>query len=164
MSTSERNLNVAWWALRIGLGAGMVLTGIDKFFNILATWSMYMSALAERLLPVSDAVFLRVVGVGEALIGLGILTRWTRSAGYLLALWLLATACNLAVTGNFWDLALRDVEIALGSFALARLTEWRAAVAAREVEPDARGPEPRAPERAARNGRTTSFTEGRETP
>jgi len=125
---SERKLGTAWWALRIGLGVGLLLTGLDKFFDILAMWSMYLSPLAERLLPVSDAVFMRAVGVVEMGIGLAILTRWTRAGSYVLGIWLLAIACNLAVSGDFWDLAIRDVEIALASYALARLTEWRAAV------------------------------------
>jgi uncharacterized membrane protein YphA (DoxX/SURF4 family) len=138
LTQEERRLNAAWWALRVGLGVGMVLTGIDKFFNLLAMWSMYMSPLAEKLLPFSDTVFLRVVGVGEALIGLAILTRWTRAGSYLLGLWLLAIVANLATSGNFWDLAMRDAELALASYALARLTEWRVAVTAREAVPAAR--------------------------
>ncbi len=135
MTPTERGLNTAWWALRIGLGVGPIVTGLDKFFNILTMWSMYMSPLAEKVLPVSDAVFLRAAGVLEILIGLAILTRWTRVGGYVLALWLLAIVCNLAVAGTFWDLAMRDVEIALGAYALGRLSAWREAVVARETVP-----------------------------
>ncbi len=138
MTPTERGLNTAWWALRIGLGVGPLLTGLDKFFNVLAMWSMYLSPLAERLLPVSDAVFMRAVGVVEMIVGLAILTRWTRAGSYVLGVWLLAIACNLATSGNFWDLAMRDVEIALASYALARLTEWRAAATAQETVPGTR--------------------------
>ncbi len=123
--------------MRIGLGVGPFVAGLDKFFNILTMWSMYLSPLAERVLPVSDAVFMRAVGVVEMIVGLAILTRWTRAGSYVLALWLLGIAGNLAVTGNFWDLAMRDVEIALAAFALARLTEWCASVAVREVSREA---------------------------
>jgi hypothetical protein len=42
---------------------------------------------------------------------------------------MLAIAVNL-VFGKFFDLALRDVEIAIGAYALARLTEARTAAAA----------------------------------
>jgi hypothetical protein len=135
MTRTERRLNAAWWALRIGLGVGPLLTGLDKFFNILTMWSMYLSPLAERLLPVSDAVFMRAVGVVEMIVGLAILTRWTRAGAYVLSIWLLAIVANLAASGNFWDLAMRDVEIALAAFVLARMTEWRAAVIARETVP-----------------------------
>jgi hypothetical protein len=36
----DRRLNTAYWVLRIGLGLGPFLAGLDKFFNILADWSM----------------------------------------------------------------------------------------------------------------------------
>lgn len=127
MASADRELGSAWWALRIGLGIGVLLAGLDKFPNLLATWSMYLSPLAERLLPVSGATFLRAAGVVEALIGLAILTRWTRPGAYVLCAWLAAIVVNLALAGSFWDLALRDAEGALAAFALGRLTAWREA-------------------------------------
>ncbi len=125
MSDGERRLTSAWWALRVGLGGGVLLAGLDKFTNVLATWSMYVSPLAERLLPVREELFLRGVGVVEALIGLAVLTRWTRLGAYVLCAWLAAIVVNLALAGSFWDLALRDAGAALAAFALGRLTEWR---------------------------------------
>ena len=58
----DHRLNTAFWALRIGLGLGALLAGLDKFFNILTDWSMYLSPLATRVLPISSAVFMRAVG------------------------------------------------------------------------------------------------------
>jgi len=118
-------LNSAWWALRVGLGMGPFLAGLDKFFNILADWGMYLSPLAERFLPVSPPVFIRTVGVVETGVGLLILAGQTRIGGYLAMGWLLAIAVNLVTTGMFYDLAVRDVEIAIAAYALARLTEAR---------------------------------------
>ncbi len=126
MDATERGLITAWWGLRIGLGAGLFLAGLDKFFNLLTTWSMYVSPLAEKLLPVGDDAFLRATGVLEMVIGLAVLTRWTRLGAYAAGAWLLAIVANLAATGDFWDLAMRDVEVVLAAYALARLTEWRA--------------------------------------
>jgi hypothetical protein len=40
-------------------------------------------------------------------------------------LWLLGIAVNLLATGMFYDLAMRDVEIAIGAFALSQLTAVR---------------------------------------
>jgi uncharacterized membrane protein YphA (DoxX/SURF4 family) len=122
----DGGLNSAWWALRIGLGLGPFLAGLDKFFNILADWGMYLSPLAERFLPVSAPVFMRVVGVIEMGVGVLILIGQARIGGYLAMGWLLAIAVNLVTTGMFYDLAVRDVEIAIGAYALARLTEARA--------------------------------------
>jgi uncharacterized membrane protein YphA (DoxX/SURF4 family) len=120
-----KELNSAWWALRIGLGLGPFLAGLDKFFNLLTDWGMYLSPMAEKLLPVSGPVFMRVVGVVEMGVGLAILAGWARVGGYIAMVWLLAIALNLLTTGMFYDLAVRDVEIAIGAYALARLSEAR---------------------------------------
>jgi len=135
MTAAERKLNVVREVLRVGLGAGAFLAGLDKFFNLLATWSMYLSPLALRIVPLGPDAFMRVVGVVEMAVGLAILTRFARYGGYAMAAWLLAIALNLATTGHYWDLAVRDVEIALSAFALARLTEWRATLPVEDARP-----------------------------
>jgi len=121
----DSGLRSAYWALRVGLGVGPFLAGLDKFFNILADWGMYLSPLAEKVLPVSPGVFMRAVGVVEMAVGLLILSGRTRIGGYVAAVWLLAIAVNLLTTGMFYDLAVRDVEIAIGAYTLARLSETR---------------------------------------
>ena len=123
----DRRLDSAWWALRLGLGLGPFLAGLDKFFNLLANWEMYLSPVALKVVPVSAGTFMRTVGIVEMIVGLAILTRWTRLGAYVAMLWLIAIAINLVTTGMFFDLAVRDVEIAIGAFALARLTEVREA-------------------------------------
>jgi uncharacterized membrane protein YphA (DoxX/SURF4 family) len=121
----DRRLNAAYWALRIGLGLGPFLAGLDKFFNFLADWSMYLSPLATKVLPVSATTFMRAVGVVEMIVGLVILAGFTRIGGYVLMVWLIGIAINLVTTGAYYDLAVRDIEIAIGAFALARLSEAR---------------------------------------
>lgn len=128
MTWSRSRLNGAWWALRLALGLGVLAAGIDKFFDFLATWSMYLSPTVERILPIPAGTFLRGVGVMEVLLGILILSRWTRLGAFLAAIWLVAIAVNLAIAGNFWDLALRDLVIGVSSFTLGRLTEWHDAV------------------------------------
>ncbi len=125
----ERRLDSAWWALRIGLGLGPFLAGLDKFFNLLANWEMYLSPTVLKLVPFGEGTFMRAVGVIEMIVGLAILTRWTRLGAYVAMVWLVAIAVNLVTTGMFFDLAVRDVEIAIGAYALARLTEVRESAA-----------------------------------
>ncbi len=123
----EKRLDSVWWALRIGLGLGPFLAGLDKFFNILTDWNMYLSPFAVKLLPVSGPAFMRIVSLIEMIVGLAILTRWTRIGAYAAMAWLVAIALNLLTTGMFFDLAVRDLEIAIAAYALARLTEVREA-------------------------------------
>jgi len=124
----DRVLTPAWWALRLGLGITTFLAGLDKFFNLLTNWGMYLSPMAERFLPFSANTLMHLAGVVEMLVGLAILTRFPRSGAYAAAAWLLSIAANL-VTANFYDLALRDVNLAIAAFALARLAEHRGAQA-----------------------------------
>ena len=118
----NRRLTPAYWALRIGLGLGAFLAGLDKFFGVLANWEMYLSPLAIRVVPVSSQTFMRSVGVIEMIVGLALLAGFTRIGGYVLMAWLIAIAINLVTTGMFYDLAVRDCEIAIGAFALSRLS------------------------------------------
>ena len=122
---SRRNLDSAWWALRIGLGLAAFLAGLDKFFNILTDWSQYVGPVAEQFLPISVGAFLAIVGIIEMLVGLAILTSWTRIGAYVAAVWLLAISVNVLLTGRFLDVAVRDVVMAIGAYTLARLTETR---------------------------------------
>jgi uncharacterized membrane protein YphA (DoxX/SURF4 family) len=125
MTDFDNRLNAGWWALRIGLGVGPIITGIDKFFNKLTDWGMYLSPLATRIVPVSATIFMRAVGVVEIIAGLIVLSRWTRLGSYIVMLWLIGIAVNLLTTGMFYDLAMRDVEIAIGAFALSQMTAVR---------------------------------------
>lgn len=85
MADSGR-LNVAWWTLKIGLGVGPIITGIDKFFNKLTDWSMYLSPLATKVVPVSASTFMHIVGFVEILAGLVVLSRFTRIGSYVVML------------------------------------------------------------------------------
>ncbi len=123
MNRFETKMTAAWWALRIGLGSAAFLAGLDKFFNLLANWEAYLSPLAIKMLPVSGAVFMHAVGIIEMAVGLLILTRWTRTGSYVAMIWLSAIALNLLTTGRYFDIAVRDLEMAIAAFTLGRLTE-----------------------------------------
>ena len=125
MRDFDDGLNAGWWALKIGLGVGPIITGTDKYFNKLADWGMYLSPIATKIVPVSGATFMHIVGAVEIVAGLIVLSRWTKAGGYIVMAWLLAIAANLVTTGMFYDLAMRDVEIAIGAFVLAQLSATR---------------------------------------
>jgi uncharacterized membrane protein YphA (DoxX/SURF4 family) len=121
----DRRLNSSWWALRIALGVAPFLAGLDKFFNLLTNWTLYLNPLALRIIPVGPATFMRAIGVVEMIVGIAILTRWTRLGAYVAAAWLVGIALNLVTMGAFFDVAVRDLPIAVAAFTLARLTEAR---------------------------------------
>ena len=98
------------------------LAGLDKFFNLLTDWGMYLSPTVATLLPVSPSAAMAVVGIVEVCVGLAILTAWTRYGALVASVWLLAVAGNLALAG-FLDVAVRDVVLSIAAFTLARLAE-----------------------------------------
>jgi uncharacterized membrane protein YphA (DoxX/SURF4 family) len=100
---------------------------VDKFFNKLTDWTMYLSPLATKTVPVSPATFMHVVGVIEIIAGIVVLSRFTKLGAYVVTAWLLGIAVNLLTTGTFYDLAMRDVEIAIAAFTLSQLTRVREA-------------------------------------
>jgi hypothetical protein len=89
--------------------------------------------LALKILPFSGQTFMHIVGVIEMIVGLAILTKWTRLGAYVASAWLLAIAINLVSTGMFFDIAVRDVEMALAAFVRARMTEGRSDALRSEV-------------------------------
>ncbi len=121
----DRRLNFSWWALRIALGLAPFLAGLDKFFNLLTNWTLYLNPLALRVIPVGPAIFMRAIGVVEMIEGIAILARWTRLGAYVAAAWLVGIALNLVTMDAFFDVAVRDLLIAVAAFTLARLTEVR---------------------------------------
>jgi hypothetical protein len=124
-AATEHGLDSAWWALRLGIGVTAFAAGLDKFFNLLTDWNMYVAPWVERLTPIAPSATLRIFGVVEMAAAVLILSRWTRLGGYVVAAWLGLVAVQLLTTGMFFDLAARDVVMAIAAFALAKLTEWR---------------------------------------
>jgi uncharacterized membrane protein YphA (DoxX/SURF4 family) len=134
----SRELNAAFWALRVAFGFGPLLAGLDKFTNILVNWQKYLSPAAERILPVSATTFMHLVGVVEIVVGLAILFGATRSFGYIAMLWLFAIAANLISMGTYYDIAVRDILLGIGAYALARVSEARRSVVVVQPGEDAR--------------------------
>ncbi len=121
--------------LRLVYGLVPLLAGLDKFFNILTNWEQYLSPLATQFLPVPASVFMNFVGIVEMAVGIAILTRWTKPAAYVAAVWLAAIALNLASTGAYLDIAVRDLVMAAGAYSLAELTAAREAGSLRSRHP-----------------------------
>ena len=119
---------------KIALGLMAFLAGLDKFLNLLTNWEQYVSPLAQRMVPLSPTALMHVVGVIEMIVGLAILTRATRLGAYVASAWLVCIAVALLTTGHFFDVAVRDLELAVAAFILAKLTEITAISAANETK------------------------------
>lgn len=126
MPVTQPNLNLESLYRPLWLTYGLVplLAGLDKFFNLLADWPKYLAPWVTNLLPVSASTFMHVVGIIEIAVGLMVLTRWTRIGAWIAAAWLVLIAIDLVTLGQF-DIAVRDLAMAVGAYTLARLAEVR---------------------------------------
>lgn len=127
----DKRIESAYWALRVVFGVIPIAAGLDKFANLLTDWERYLSPLAARILPISPAHFMRLAGVIEILVGAAILLGYARVFAWVAGVWLAAIALNLLSTGHYFDVAARDVAMAVSAFALARLAPLHEPVSAR---------------------------------
>lgn len=109
--------------LWIVYGVFPIVAGLDKFTNLLADWTEFLPEVIVGLLPVDPQVFMYAVGAVEVVAGLLVLWR-SEYGGYVVAAWLAGIAVTQVIGGNY-DVAVRDLWIAVGALALARLSAAR---------------------------------------
>jgi len=123
----EARLEKPWLFLRLAFGIIPIVAGLDKFTNLLTHWTQYLSPLLQRFLPFSASTTMHIVGVVEIAAGILVLSHWVRVGAYVVSAWLVCIALQLLTTGHFFDVAARDLVMAIGAFTLGRLTEAREA-------------------------------------
>jgi len=92
----------------------------DKFFHFLVDWDQYLSPVVSRTLHIAPHTFMLGVGVVEIVAGL-VVAFMPIVGAWIVGLWLCGIIVNLLSIPGYFDIALRDLGLALGSFALARL-------------------------------------------
>jgi len=133
-TTNGPSIESLYRPLWLTYGLVPLLAGLDKFFNLLADWPGYLAPWAADLLPVSAQTAMYAVGVIEIIVGLMVLTKWTRLGAWIACVWLVLIALNLVTMGLF-DIAVRDLAMAVGAYTLARLAEAREKAPARVAAP-----------------------------
>lgn len=123
-ASSDQSLSNIYLPLRFTYGLIPLLAGLDKFFNILTDWQAYLPPLVVDALPISPASLMMVVGVVEIIAGLAVLTSLTRLGAYVVMLWLVLIAITVTLGGHY-DIAVRDVAMAVGAFTLGQVAALR---------------------------------------
>lgn len=106
--------------LKITYGIVPVVAGLDKFTNLLANWADYLGRNAA-MLPVDPLLFMKIVGIIEIVAGIIVLVNPLKGA-YIVMIWLICIALQLIVSGQYLDVAVRDLVMAIGAYTLAQLT------------------------------------------
>ena len=108
--------------LKLTFGIVPVVAGIDKFTNLLTHWENYVSPGVANILPIAPHTFMMIAGVIEIIAGVLVLAKPV-IGGYAVAAWLTVIALTLLASGNYLDVAVRDLVMAIGAFSLAKLAK-----------------------------------------
>lgn len=117
MTTVKQVQNI----LRLTFGIVPIVAGLDKFSNLLTHWTDYLGTSISGMLPVSAVTFMKIVGIIEIVAGIIVLVRPLIGA-YIVMIWLICIALQLIIGGHFFDVAVRDLVMAIGALTLAKLT------------------------------------------
>lgn len=110
----------AYRILHIGFIVAPIVAGLDKFIGVLTDWEQYLAPfLADAI---GAGTFMVVVGIIEIVAGIGVAVK-PRIFAYVVSAWLVGIIINLLLIPGFYDIALRDLGLALGALALGRLSE-----------------------------------------
>jgi len=112
----------AYRLLHFGFVVAPILAGVDKFFNKLTDWTMYLWSPLGSIFG-TPRVFMEVVGVIEIVAGFLVLFV-PRVGACIVGLWLWGIIANLLLGQGYYDIALRDFGLSLGAFALQRLATY----------------------------------------
>ncbi|HEY5917845.1 MAG TPA: tRNA (5-methylaminomethyl-2-thiouridylate)-methyltransferase [Chryseolinea sp.] len=121
-TTSMTKVNRATQVLRLTYGLVPIVAGLDKFMNVLTDWSKYLAPAVTDVIPLSPDAFMNIVGVIEIIAGIIVLAR-PKLGSIIVGLWLIGIAINLLLTGQYFDVAVRDIVMAIGAFCLYTLLD-----------------------------------------
>jgi uncharacterized membrane protein YphA (DoxX/SURF4 family) len=110
----------AYALLRVAFTVAPIAFGLDKFFNVMVDWPVYLAPWIDGIAPGSAQDFMYLVGATEIVAGLAVALK-PRYGAYVVAAWLAGIIVNLLTHSGYYDIALRDFGLMLGALTLARL-------------------------------------------
>ena len=120
MDTAIHEAGKVQQTLRFTYGLVPIIAGADKFTNLLTNWENYLNPSIVKMLPFSASTFMSIVGVIEIIAGLLVLIR-PRIGAYVVMAWLIAIALQLIIGQNYYDVAVRDLVMAIGAYSFAQI-------------------------------------------
>lgn len=110
---AERVANI----LQLTYGLVPILAGADKYAHILTDWNKYLASVVTDIIPLTPQAFMSIVGIIEIVAGIIVLVK-PRIGSLIVGCWLIGIAINLLLTGQYYDIAVRDTVMAIGAFSL----------------------------------------------
>jgi uncharacterized membrane protein YphA (DoxX/SURF4 family) len=110
----------AFALMRLAFTVAPIAFGLDKFFNVMVDWPIYLAPWINDIAPGSGQDFMYFVGATEIVAGVLVAVK-PRYGAYVVAAWLAGIVLNLLTHSGFYDIALRDFGLMLAALTLARL-------------------------------------------
>jgi hypothetical protein len=110
----------AFMLLRLAFTVAPIAFGLDKFFNVMVDWTVYLAPWINDILPGDASDGMHIVGVVEIVAGLVVALK-PRYGAPLVAAWLGGIVINLLTYSGYYDVALRDFGLMLAALTLTRL-------------------------------------------
>jgi hypothetical protein len=123
ISQSEKVATLLKWTY----GLVPIVAGADKFMHLLTDWDKYLAPAIANILPMSAHAFMSIVGIIEIVAGVLVLIK-PKIGSLVVGFWLIGIAINLLLTGQYYDVAVRDVVMAIGAFSLFMLVSEPTAI------------------------------------
>ena len=101
-----------------------IVAGADKFLHLLTDWDKYLAPQIAGMLPLSPHSFMNIAGIIEIIAGVLVLVK-PKIGSLIVALWLIGIVINLLLTGQYFDVAVRDTVMAIGAFSLFMLSSGK---------------------------------------
>ena|SRR6185436_871951 len=122
ITNSNQLVRSVWMILKITFSVVPVVAGLDKFTDLLVNWDMYLHPGIAGMLPFSAHTFMQIVGVIEIIAGILVFAK-PAIGGWVVMAWLICIALTLIASGNYLDVAVRDIVMSIGAMSLARLSK-----------------------------------------
>lgn len=133
MNTLRPNILISWRLLYYTYAFIPIIVGLDKYFDYLANWNIYLNPLIPQYLYITPETFMNFVGIIEIIVGFLVLLK-PRLGGYIVFIWLIAISINLVTMGTHthehsacimmhYDVALRDIAMAIGAYVFVLLSK-----------------------------------------
>lgn len=115
-SQADRVASVLRWTY----GLVPIVAGADKFTHLLTDWDKYLAPVVTEIIPLPANTFMLIVGIIEIVAGILVLVK-PKVGSLIVSLWLIGIVINLLLTGQYYDIAVRDAVMAIGAFCLYTL-------------------------------------------
>lgn len=115
----KKNLVSSFKLLKITFGVIPIISGLDKFTNLLTYWEKYLPTYVINIFPLPVYQIMMIIGIVEIISGILMIYK-PAIGGTIGAIMLTAISLSLIMEGKYLDEAIRIFMMAVGAFFIAR--------------------------------------------